>query len=303
MRFVVVIIVSYILYSFFWKKISKATGIGKAIQSFWHFLGYCEDPGQSPNRELALWIVPWYFKYQLNEIDENLYPNHTAQMIAFRDKFHARATQILETLNESRKIDNDKLIDEWNVKTATYNECRKVQAMEKQAGAVSSSVLVLVNSTATHLGPWLALIVMILTVILLAVFISMSSRSGSNKKSHAKGVHSYIPKSLVKFTKLLALKHSEDGESRPSSGGRCGNEWIADAEGNSRSCLNTISPADIKTKFYEHDSPVYIPWLVQDTFFVPQCESSYIIDKAGNKQPTEKKYYIDGGLTCTPTPN
>lgn len=307
--FVVVIIVLYILYTTYGKRVMDATGMSTTMQTVWRFLGYCDDPGNSPPRELALWVLPWYFAYQINEIDNNLYPQHADKIVELRDTFYTRASDILKKINDNRRITNDKLIDQWNVKTNAYNECRKVKALELQANAVSSSVTVVVNSTANHLGPWLALIVMILTIILFSVFVALSYRSSGNSGGSSSNSSSnlfflnWLHKIFKKHTKRFALKHSEDGQARPSNGGRCGSEWIADVQGNSNMCLNTASPPDIKTKFYEKDSAVYIPWLVQDTFFVPQCESSYIIDKDGNKQPTDKKYYIDGGLTCTPNPN
>lgn len=313
--FIVFIVVCYVLYSLFGKKIMKYTGISDFITSVWTFLGFCESPGRSPPREINRWTVPWYITSQLNGINEHDYPNHVAAIKQHKDKFTDKVTKILDNIYTERDKNNSKLIDEWNVKSKAYTECKIAQAKVSASNAISSTLIILINSTASHLGPWLAFIVMIISFIIFSVYLAKSSSEPSSLSSSysvPEPPSLYMPfwlsnlisrsKSLLRrYTKLFAISHSEDGQQRPAEGGRCGNEWVDNKDpASSNTCLNTVSPPDIKTKFTENGSPVYIPWLVQDTFFVPQCESSYIINDNDEKVPTEKTYYIDNGLTCSP---
>jgi len=200
----------------------------------------------------------------------------------------------------------DRNINVENFKAAA--EDKRANAAMKEAGQISKFVA----SVLTSLGPYIALLLFIFLLIAGVALMATVMKSPKNiksalKKQKAKADKMYknfkVPDYLNPFSKMkglmnrFSMSHSPNAFSRPRMRtGRCGNGWI-DGGG---TCINSQSPPDFDTQIYEGDNPVFIPWLVQDTFFLPQCEETYTIDENGKKTRTEKgKYFTDNGLTCT----
>jgi hypothetical protein len=104
-------------------------------------------------------------------------------------------------------------------------------------------------------------------------------------------------KSVTKLASRVTIKNNVDGIDRPTlKGGRCGNTWIDAGD----TCLNTQNPEPYKTGITENDQDVYMPWLIQGTFYVPQCEDTFIKnDGTGKSKMTDTIYFSDLGLRCS----
>ncbi|NDB85654.1 MAG: hypothetical protein EB127_23555 [Alphaproteobacteria bacterium] len=237
----------------------------------------------------------------------------------------SRENVINKIIDEISKIDKARLekynakLDAWKSKNSAYAPCIQAQADMKKAAAMSarvSSIYTMFRSIANHLGPWFALLMILVMIVLLMSYFTSKSRKPLNKmKFYREGqlseqvsrlqlwISYYIPpemnpfKAIKKLSSRVTIKNTVDGIDRPKTiGGRCGNTWIDAGD----TCLNTQNPEPYKTGITEDNQDVYMPWLVQGTFFVPQCENTFIKDDGtGKPKMTDTIYFNDLGLRCS----
>ena len=229
--------------------------------------------------------------------------------------------QMLEEISKIDKVRLDKYnakLDGWKSKNEAYAPCVQAQADMKKASAMSarvSSIYTVIRSIANHLGPWFAFIIILIMIVLMVSYSTSKSKKPFSKLQFmkdsklaeqinpSKWFSSIFPsginpfKSVTKLASRVTIKNNVDGIDRPTlKGGRCGNTWIDAGD----TCLNTQNPEPYKTGITENEQDVYMPWLIQGTFYVPQCENTFVKDDGtGKSKMTDTIYFNDLGLRCS----
>ena len=286
------------------------------------FIAKCSSPGSAPPI-FSSWPLPSYIPTVMLKMITDLPKYIDAEDVKFLQ--NSRENVINKIIDEISKIDKSRLekynakLDAWKSKNGEYAPCIQAQAEMKKASSMEarvSSIYTVFRSTANHLGPWFALLMILVMIVLLMSYFTSKSRKPINEmKFYREGQLSeqvsrlqawleyYIPpemnpfKAIKKLSSRVTFKNNIDGIDRPKvTGGRCGNTWIDAGD----TCLNTQNPEPYKTGITEDNQDVYMPWLVQGTFFVPQCEETFIKDDGtGNPKMTDTIYFNDLGLRCS----
>jgi hypothetical protein len=266
------------------------------------------------------WVLPTYISKSMSRAISDLPKYIDSEDMSFLR--NSRENALNKMMEEVARIDGIRLekynstLDAWKSKNQAYAPCVQAQAEMKKASAFSarvSSIYTLFRSTTNHLGPWIAFIIILITIVLFLSFLSsMTKKNFDNLKNRDKESERIsrfkewllriFPPELnpITYTKKLAsrlrIKNDVDGIDRKKmQGGRCGSTWIDAGD----TCLNTQNPEPYKTGLRENDQDVYMPWLIQGSFYVPQCEDTYTKDEeTGKTKLTDKIYYNDYGLTC-----
>ena len=296
----------------------------------------CKRPLFKPKLPPVL-VVPPYIVKNLNELMEQLksdYPGiESRDMYKGRDGLLEKKDQTLKAITDlinGEKTGFNKILKDkydakyamWAQKENSFNECRKAQSAAMAAKAQMPSTkanAALLEGLMHYVVPVIFIIVIILICGGMASMGGGDSSSNEDnsssqyQSSSKKPGWSFLPSwlnpgySANMFFNRFSTSHSENAVDRPIVvEGRCGDKWI-DAGTN---CYNLQSPTPYKVSSKnpnEDNKDVYMPFLIQDTFFLPQCEETFVYDEEGNPQRTNKQYYTDNGLSCeklsTPKPN
>jgi len=266
-------------------------------------------------------MVPKYIALEMEKALKKFneaYPTENGKyndLNAKKDTTLSKLDEIVKEFNADIMVKYGKAKSNYDTKNNTYQTCKKIQAELLAAWAITPGALGKA-ALLKGLSSWLVLLVIILILIFAGVFMAFlwglgrrkPSKSNNRSRNNKPGF-SFLPTfmnpgySFSMMFNRFAFVHSKDGEDRPIvKEGRCGGKWV-DAGG---SCYNSQSPTSYKVLDQEPNEDgkdVYMPFLIQDTFFLPQCEETFVYDDNGNAQLTKYLYYKDKGMSCTKLSN
>jgi hypothetical protein len=302
------------------------------IVLLWSFFGNrCPKPWAP--KYPSPWVFPAYMIVQMDGVIDDLKnldltksENEGAEikLTKLKGEIQANVTGLLKELNDARVAKYEKDFEDYKMKVSSYNECVKTQNEKlkievEQLKAQAQKDLASTNFQMAREGgkDFMAYVVLVFVIWLFVMFCvrqyrksrapppQKEQRNRIETRKAATDNNSNIGDSIMSMfryyynmvTNMFTDNTLAKGFGRKRIwGGRCGDQWID----NGTTCLNTVSPLPYNTGRTDDETgnDVMVPFLIQESYFVPQCEKTFSYDENYKAKPTSVKYFKDNGLTC-----